>query len=354
MCFIETVKLGNIVKISKPLALEVVKEKLQVIPFISKVIEPVDQKFNSDLQVVLNDNYKIFIDIKAYDEIYPRHIKELVKIKEAQSSKNYLVLVTSYVSEAGHNLCFENGIGYFDLSGNCLFLSDSIYLSEKGNKNNNKSKKTKNDIFNPKSLVSSKILRFLLVNKHKPFKLKTLSKEVDCSIGQVSKVKEALYDKDMAEFSSEGIELSNIPSMMNEWAKEYSKKEKNEILCYTVDSLSDFEYSLKSMKETQNIDYFLTALAGGARYAPVVRYNKVHVYIPSHQIKLALNYLNCKEVTDGANLVILPFDEDIYVYDSKIINDLSIVSPVQVYLDCMQVNGRGEEMAEEILRKELI
>ena len=36
------------------------------------------------------------------------------------------------------------------------------------------------------------------------------------------------------------------------------------------------------------------------------------------------------------------------------IDESAVVSPLQIYLDCMQIKGRGEEMAEAVLRKEIL
>ena len=36
------------------------------------------------------------------------------------------------------------------------------------------------------------------------------------------------------------------------------------------------------------------------------------------------------------------------------IDYLAVVSPLQIDLDCMQIKGRGEEMADAVLRKEIL
>ena len=36
-----------------------------------------------------------------------------------------------------------------------------------------------------------------------------------------------------------------------------------------------------------------------------------------------------------------------------VIDNSRVASPVQIYLDCMQLKGRGEEMAESIFNKEI-
>jgi hypothetical protein len=53
-------------------------------------------------------------------------------------------------------------------------------------------------------------------------------------------------------------------------------------------------------------------------------------------------------------VVILPLENDSYIKDYRVIGDSVVVSPLQIYLDSMQIKGRGEEMAEAVLRKEII
>ena len=61
-----------------------------------------------------------------------------------------------------------------------------------------------------------------------------------------------------------------------------------------------------------------------------------------------------KEVDGGANVILFPVEHESCVKDSRIINGDVVVSPVQAYLDCMSLKGRGEELAEAILRKEIL
>lgn len=102
------------------------------------------------------------------------------------------------------------------------------------------------------------------------------------------------------------------------------------------------------------IDSYLTGLSGGVRYTPVVRYNKVHVYIAPEDIQEAIRYLDMKEVNSGSNVVIFPLENDSYIKDYRVIGDSAVVSPLQIYLDCMQIKGRGEEMADAVLKKEIL
>ena len=60
-----------------------------------------------------------------------------------------------------------------------------------------------------------------------------------------------------------------------------------------------------------------------------------------------------KEVESGPNVNILsPYDEGVF-YDMKGIQGVKIISPVQIYLDLKGIRGRGEEVAETLLNKEI-
>ena len=48
--------------------------------------------------------------------------------------------------------------------------------------------------------------------------------------------------------------------------------------CYSLDNVSILEKKLKFLKKDMGIESYLTGFSGGVRYAPVIRYNKVHMY----------------------------------------------------------------------------
>lgn len=61
------------------------------------------------------------------------------------------------------------------------------------------------------------------------------------------------------------------------------------------------------------------------RYTPVVRYNKVHVYIAPEDIQEAIRYLDMKEVNSGSNVFIFPLENDSYIKDYRVIGDSAVV-----------------------------
>ena len=263
-------------------------------------------------------------------------------------------MVAPYISERTAQICEDNGMGYFDYAGNCWFVGHSIYLSEKGNKNPRPKEQRPVSIFERTSVVSSCILRELFVDVTKIWKLKYLSEKVNCSIGQVSKLMKVLVENAWVEKLPDGYKVIDPESLLVEWSRDYGKKEITSYACYSLDNISVIEERLKKLKIDMGIDSYLTGLSGGVRYTPVVRYNKLHVYIAPEDIQEAIRYLDMKEVNSGSNVVILPLENDSYIKDYRVIAESTVVSPLQIYLDCMQIKGRGEEMAEAVLRKEIL
>ena len=329
-----------------------VENKFLKLPNIQKyeVVSRTEDGFIASVE--MDDGYEFQIYASFLNRVFPSTVIKL--IEKQNKSQKVNILVAPYISERTAQICEDNGMGYFDYAGNCWFVGHSIYLSEKGNKNPRPKEQRSVSIFERTSVVSSRILRELFADVTKTWKLKYLSEKVNCSIGQVSKLMKVLIENAWVEKLPDGYKVIDPESLLLEWSKDYGKKEITSYACYSLDNISDIEERLKELKTDTGIDSYLTGLSGGVRYTPVVRYNKVHVYIAPEDIQEAISYLEMKEVSSGSNVVIFPLENDSYIKDSRKIEESLVVSPVQIYLDCMQLKGRGEEMAEAVLMKEII
>lgn len=333
-------------------AIECIENKFLKLPNVQKyeIAKKTENGFIATVE--MEDGYELVINAVVISQVFPSTVLQL--IEKQKGEKGTCVLISPYISERTAQICKEHSMGYFDYAGNCWFVGHSLYLSEKGNRNIQPKEQKAVSIFEKSSVVSSTILRELFMDVTKVWKLKYLSEKVNCSIGQVSKVMNYLVQNVWAEKTKEGYLLRNYEELLKEWSKVYRNKELTTYNCYTLDNIPSFEKKLQLLKEDTGIESYLTGFAGGVRYVPVVRYNKVHVFISPEDITEAIRYLDIKEVTSGANVVIFAMDNDSYIKDSREINGELIVSPVQIYLDSMQLKGRGEEVAEAILRKEIL
>jgi len=328
--------------------IDYISNKFLCLPNVQKfeVVSRQEKKFISEIE--MEDGYSFRMTGFLLDRVYPGTIVEILNQNEDVS-----VVVAPYISDRTAAICIDNGIGYFDYSGNCYYVGHSIYLSEKGNKNIVPRKIKTDTIFEKSSVVSSKILRMIFTDINKCWRIKHLSEAVGCSIGQVSKVINYLQENAWIEKTKEGYKLLDPKGLIKEWSSTYGNKETRSFSTYCLNAPAALERKIADMKNEMGIDCYLTGFSGGVRYAPVVRYNKVHVYMFPKDIAEAMDYLSLKEVDSGANVIIYCLDNDSFIKDAKEIDGCKVVSPVQIYLDAMQLKGRGEELAEAVYNKEI-
>ena len=288
------------------------------------------------------------IHVTCLKRAVPSSVKEVVSQSNGQL---YCIIMAPYISDASAKICETYGVGYCDLSGNCLIQMDSIYISNKGNPNRYPVENHAKTIFKSSAKTTSLILRELMKDVSKRWKIKELAEKVGCSIGMVSRVKTYLCEQSWAVMDSSGLHITDAESLMKEWSRAYEIPEA--ISCYTIESIPRFEEKCYAAYRNNGVSLCLTGFSGGVRYAPVVRYTKAHVWVDRKDITDFLNLTECKKVDSGANVTVYIADSDEVFVDCREINQSRVASPVQVYLDCMQLKGRGEEMAEAVFSKEI-
>lgn len=331
---------------------ETVIEKFLRLPIVDNCETYDADKDGFPAVLQLADGVDIKLQIVILKRSYPLQVTQAIEKLKKLSNDVYGIIVAPFISEASAKLCEENKVGFFDMAGNCYFCAQSIYMCEKGNPNVNIERQQTKVLFRPSATVTSMILRELLKNVDISWKLKYLAQTVGCSIGQVSKVKQYLCEQRWAEMNGDGLKLIDSKALLDAWSSEYQRGCTKVINCYSLDTIPIFEEKLKWLRERNRIECYLTAFAGGVRYAPVVRYNRIHVIVRPEDIKEFMSIMGCKEVDSGANIVIMVAGEEMLI-DTREINGYAVASPVQVYLDCMQLKGRGEELAEAVFLKEI-
>lgn len=325
---------------------DILQNKLLSLPIVKKYKEKSVSHNQTSYEIELGNGIKTTIEVYHLKDLYPSTLLALI---DKLNKDTINVVVGPYISERGSELCKENHLNYFDVCGNSYFSSSSIYISEKGNKNTQVEHKESKNLFSNHSFVSSKIIRRILEDVNKVWKIKYLSKELGCSIGQVSKVMNKLIQNGYVSKTDDGYKLIDSKGLLDDWSEEYSNHDSISIKCYSLDKITKIEEELRKLNK-KGIKTYLTGFSGGVRYAPVVNYNKVHFYASKKDIKKIEEQLDLKEVDSGENVVIMIADEAVTMDSREIKND-TVVSPVQAYLDLKKLKGRGEEMAEEIYRK---
>lgn len=329
-------------------SISVLKELLGRVPVVEdiQIADESEHGFTVILQERGSGSFEIHVT--CLKRAVPSSVKEVVSQSNGQL---YCIIMAPYISDASAKICETYGVGYCDLSGNCLIQMDSIYISNKGNPNRYPVENHAKTIFKSSAKTTSLILRELMKDVSKRWKIKELAEKVGCSIGMVSRVKTYLCEQSWAVMDSSGLHITDAESLMKEWSRAYEIPEA--ISCYTIESIPRFEEKCYAAYRKNGVSLCLTGFSGGVRYAPVVRYTKAHVWVDRKDITDFLNLTECKKVDSGANVTVYIADSDEVFVDCREINQSGVASPVQVYLDCMQLKGRGEEMAEAVFSKEI-
>jgi hypothetical protein len=263
---------------------------------------------------------------------------------------SYGVFMAPYISSASAEICRKEGVGYVDFAGNCFLSFDRVFISREGNPNPFTEKRIIRSLYYPKA---ARILRVLLSEPKKSWRIQELSKQASVSLGQASNVKRLLEDREWVKRQADGFRLVKPEELLKEWAAHYTFR-KNEIReFYTLKNPVDIEADLAEVCGQKTVEYALTGFSAAARLAPAVRYQRVMAYVGAGLDEVAAR-LGLKEVTSGSNVTLMdPFDQAVF-YGDRLIDGVRIVSPIQAYLDLKGFRGRGEEAAnaifEEVLR----
>ena len=317
-----------------------------------------DQKVQPDLivEVKINDRNKYLIIFEIKSAGQPRFARMAVsQLKYMISNKRnyYGVFAATFISKESRQICNENGVGFIDLAGNCLFKFGNIYINIEGRPNLYPNTRPLKSIFSPKS---SRALRIFLCNPKKEWFVKDIAKEANISLGQAFNIKQRLLEFEFIEEIDSGkklkIRLKKAELLLEEWSINYSYRKNKIRNFYSMDDTEASERKLNDYFKKNQVPYAFTLTSGASRVAPFLRYNRIFTYV-SNNIDLIAKDLNFKEVSTGPNISFLkPYDEGIFYYSQEV-NGVKVVSDIQLYLDLKGYTKRGEEAAEFLLEKRL-
>jgi hypothetical protein len=329
----------------------------------------------------------------------PRYTRQAVAQVKAYASaipNSYAVIVAPYILDQSARIMQSEGVGFFDLAGNCLLDFDGVFIRSQGYPNPDPTTRELKSLFQPRA---SRVLRFLLtpalvhdsllkpgVGEQPPILLKPpgdrkwtveeLAELAEVSLGWASAVKRKLLDFEYVREEDRRLVLTKPGELLDEWARNYDPGIHHRIGLYVPNPLLsvvegelarehakvEFAESIKNELKLsaafsdpvtgRDFPYVLTSFSGASYMAPFVRFVSVTAFFSGPIEKIKREY-SAKEVPSGANLnLLVPHDDGVYFCLRQIRGDY-VVNPVQLYLDLITDKGRGEEAAQAIRDLEL-
>ena len=256
----------------------------------------------------------------------------------------YGVFMAPYISPQSAEICAKEGVGYLDLAGNCRLTFGQVFIRREGAPNPFAQKRDLRSLYAPKS---TRVLRVMLVRCGQWWRTQPLADEAGVSLGQVANVKKLLRDREWIAEGDGGFRLSNPRAVLTQWAENYTYRKNTVRDFYSMKETDEIEEALSVACRELGIPYAFTGFSAARRIAPAVRGQRSMTYVGSIPETL-LTRAGLKEVPSGANVsLMLPYDEGVY-YDSREVEALRVVCPVQLYLDLKGYKGRGEEAAQAV------
>jgi len=307
------------------------------------------------------------VDIIAETEFAGRPLKLVVEIKTngqpriahqaAYQLKRYLdqtgqegvpMFIAPYLSEQAQAACREEDIAYLDFQGNARLVFDTIFIERKVEGKPDPERRSLRTLFKPKS---ARILRVLLDDPHRPWRVTELAEAAKVSLGLVSTVGTALREREWADQTEQGLRLVDPSGLLDEWARNYEQPKGEEVRLYThlhgkalVERLRDL-----AMEEGR---VALASFSAAAWYAPFVRQSTSYFYADEKGLGALQTILNLSAPAKGANVVVRVPDEYGVLDDARpVAPGVIVTSPVQTYLDLMAGGERGAEGAEHLKDK---
>ena len=339
---------NNLAAIEKALA-----GTLERVPFVSAVEthrEAPDRGIDLSVRLRLPRGRQAQILVEAKSSGEPRVVREAINqvLRYRAARPNaYAVIAAPYISPRSAELCAAEGLGYVDLAGNCRLSFGDVYIEVGGRPNPFAERRDLRTLYSPRA---SRVVRVLLLDPKRTWRVQDLAKAAEVSIGLASRVKARLADREWLRLEEDGCGLAQPRQLLDEWAGSYSFR-KNVVNDYfSLLGVTEIEARLAEVCDRRQWVYALTGFSGATRLVSAVRYNRVQAFVGAGLDELP-GLLELKPVTSGANVSLLsPFDAGVFA-GARMIDGIRVVSPVQLYLDLKSFRGRGEEAAQALLEQ---
>lgn len=314
-------------------------------PVRSPEIGDIHAAFHLDQELV-----RLFCEVKTSGQ--PRHVRaaldQLARIKRDRHS--VVMVIAPYLSEQSRALCREDGAGYLDFEGNVLISAGSVHIEREVASQPKAEKRSLRSLFKPKS---ARILRRMLREPHRPWRVIELAEAAGVSVGHVSTIGSELKDRGWVEQTDDGLVLIDPNGLLDAWATDYERPAGREHSLYTHLHGSALDQALADAIMGPSAGKLIfRSYSAADRLAPFARNANRYLYADEQALSQLTKQMRLGAAEKGGNVIVIVPDED-GVFDDAVepMPGIACTSPVQTYLDLQQSGERGREAADHLRRE---
>ncbi|EON18878.1 hypothetical protein C265_15622 [Cupriavidus sp. GA3-3] len=263
------------------------------------------------------------------------------------------VLIAPYLSPAVRQLCAEMGVGYLDLEGNARIAFGGVFIERMVADKPAAEQRELKSLFRPKS---AQVLRAMLREPDRAWRVTELSEISGVSLGHVSNVRTGLIDREWASASDDGLVLSAPDALLDAWRDSYTAPSGERLRFYTPLHGSALEGAARNALGTQDGQgHAAFASFSAAQWlAPYGRTGTHYFFADEDGLRKLQAALKLSTVSKGENVVVtVPKDLGLLADTLEPAPGAICTSPVQTYLDLSIAGERGAEAAEHLRQERL-
>jgi len=287
----------------------------------------------------------------------PRHARsallELSNYIAHQARGATGIFIAPYLSPAVRKLCEAQGIGYLDLEGNARIVFGGVFIERRVQDKPLAAQRELKSLFKPKS---AQVLRAMLRDPGRAWRVAELSKSAGVSLGHVSNVRTGLVDREWARIAEDGLVLSEPDALLDAWRDSYTAPAGERLRFYTPLHGRAFDDACRTVLRAQNGQpHAAFASFSAAQWlAPFGRTGTHYLMADAEGVQELQAVLQLAPASKGDNLIIIvPKDVALLGDTVEPAPGAVCTSPVQTYLDLSIAGERGAEAADH-LRQEIL
>lgn len=287
----------------------------------------------------------------------PRHVRAaLLQLQRAAGNftpRATPIFIAPFLSQEAQALCREYEVGYLDLMGNARIALDGIYIERQVADKPPAFQRSFKSVFKPKS---AQVLRILLRDPERAWKVVDLAEASAVSLGHVSNVRTELVDREWAEVTDNGLRLARPDDLLDAWREVYEAPKGERLTFYTTLHGTLLE---SAAREVLNVDSnaprsVFASFSAAQWLAPYGRVSTQYFYADDAGAKCLHDSLKLSPATAGANVVITVLREEGPFLDTIApAPGIVCTSSVQTYLDLAVAGERGAEAADHLRKEKL-
>lgn len=339
-------------------ALRGLLERIPILQVKSIDTEAVSNDWEPDLIVrLLVDGrpHQLVCEYKSNGQ--PRYARsamlELRNYVAHRAPKATAVFIAPYISPAVRQLCDETGVGYLDLEGNARIAFGGVFIERIVADKPAAQQRELKSLFRPKS---AQVLRAMLREPGRAWRVTELSETSGVSLGHVSNVRTGLIDREWAHASDDGLVLSDPNALLDAWRDSYSAPLGERLRFYTPLHGSALETAARSALRSDSAPgrAAFASFSAAQWISPYARTGMHYFFADEEGVRRLQAALKLTPSSKGDNVVItVPKDLGLLVDTVEPAPGAVCTSPVQTYLDLFVAGERGAEAADHLRQERL-